>query len=460
MMLLAWMGYSMLLGALAYAAASALEHFAAVASVPRRFFWAAAVVCVAVAPVIFATRARPVDAATSIEVRPGGDATIAATTPFTASLGPRAIARSSISAESIARYVWLTLSLGYLALIARAAVSLHRRSRRWPSVQLDETRVLIAGDVGPAVVGAIQPRIIIPQWTLSLESNTRRLMLRHETEHVRARDPLLLFGATLVLVVFPWNPMLWALVARLRLAIEIDCDRRVLAAADEPLEYGRLLLMVSARPAVRLPLAASLTERRSLLERRIKAMTSTTPRHPRLLSAACIAIALVAVTAAARAPRPAPFPRAASPAPAALAQTVTPTTKDLPLLAQARVPVATDEKRSIPKVVRAVPPMVIRKTVDTEATSRARGGSAGSDSAAGTMHVEVTKAALSFPRYSIDYTAKETGLRDMQLEMPGFNQAALGTLIDLSAAESVRLRTFLSGEVGSGTLYVYVVRLR
>jgi hypothetical protein len=76
------------------------------------------------------------------------------------------------------------------------------------------------------------------------------------------------------------------------------------------------------------------------------------------------------------------------------------------------------------------------------------------------MHVEVTKRRTSLPSYSLDYIAKETGLRDLQLDMPGFNQAVLGTLIDLSAAESVRLRTFHPGEIGSGSLYVYVVRLR
>jgi beta-lactamase regulating signal transducer with metallopeptidase domain len=534
MMLLAWMGYSMLLGAIAYAAAYALDHFAGAANIPRRFFWAGALVCVAIAPVVFATRVQPTEVAASTAPRPSADATIGAATPLSPTLVARATARAGISAESIARAVWLALSLGYLALIARAAISVHRRSRRWPSVQLDETRVLVAADVGPAVVGAIQPRIVIPQWTLSLEPNARSLMLLHETEHVRARDPLLLFGATLALVVFPWNPMLWALVARLRLAIEIDCDRRVLRAADQPLEYGRLLLMVSARPALRIPLAASLTERRSLLERRITAMTSATPRHPRLLSTACISIALVAVTAAARAPRPAPFPRSASSAPHAPAPVATPTPPVSPPQATPRVVAVA--KPVAPVVVRVNQPIVVRANVDTLTMSQirqmiadhqaaalvgdpgstkitlvvdangayvtslaeagtisielshggaggagggrgARGGGgadaiAGSNRAelrargslvsdsAGTMHVEVTKRPESFPRYMIDYVAKETGLRDVRLDMPGFNQAALGTLIDLSAAESVRLRTFHPGEIGSGSLYVYVVRLR
>jgi hypothetical protein len=62
-MLLAWMAYSMLLGALAYAAASAFDHVAAAAPFARRFGWAAAVLCVALVPVILATRVQPMDAA-------------------------------------------------------------------------------------------------------------------------------------------------------------------------------------------------------------------------------------------------------------------------------------------------------------------------------------------------------------------------------------------------------------
>ena len=519
MMLIAWMGYSMLLGAFVYAAASALDRAAEAASVVRRFIWASALACVASAPVIFASRA-PSPAATSIAAQPS---TVAVERRASLPTVARVSARSGISSESIARYVWFTLSLGYLALIARAAIALRRRSRQWPSVVLDEMRVLVADDVGPAVVGAIRPRIIIPQWTLSLEANARRLMLRHEAEHVRARDPLLLFVATLVLIAFPWNPLLWALVARLRLAIEIDCDHRVLTASAQPLEYGRLLLMVSARPALRLPLAASLTERRSLLERRIKAMTSTTPRHPRLLSIACIAIALVAVTAAARAPRPAPFRRAVTLAPVSPALVVTSATPVLPS-PQEKPPVAAAAKHAPTKasIVRTnddtLTTAQIRQLIadhqaaaivgdpsstkvtlvvdangayvtslaeagavviegrggagdggrgargsagmDAVSGGRARGGSGISDSTSGVMHVEVTKRAASLPRYTVDYTAKETGLREVQLDMPGFNQAALGTLIDLSAAESVRLRTFHPGEIGSGSLYVYVVRLR
>ncbi|UUZ52386.1 hypothetical protein LP419_22985 [Massilia sp. H-1] len=45
-----------------------------------------------------------------------------------------------------------------------------------------------------------------------------------------ARDPQLLGLALLVLVAMPWNLPMWWQLRRLRHAIEVDCDARVLAA--------------------------------------------------------------------------------------------------------------------------------------------------------------------------------------------------------------------------------------
>ena len=146
--------------------------------------------------------------------------------------------------------------------------------------------MLVSPAVGPAVVGALAPRVVIPQWALSLDAPARALMLRHEREHIRARDPLLLLGGALATTFAPWNAALWLIVRRLRLAIEIDCDQRVLRASAQRREYGELLLTVGARQSAPLPFATSLAERRPFLERRIRAMTTTSPRYPRLVSAA------------------------------------------------------------------------------------------------------------------------------------------------------------------------------
>jgi beta-lactamase regulating signal transducer with metallopeptidase domain len=109
------------------------------------------------------------------------------------------------------------------------------------------TPVLLAPAIGPAVVGALRPTIVVPEWSLDLSDEQRALMLAHEREHVRARDPLVLHAAAMVALLMPWNVAAWWLNRRLRLAVELDCDARVLAGGRDARSYGALLLDVCAR---------------------------------------------------------------------------------------------------------------------------------------------------------------------------------------------------------------------
>ena len=56
---------------------------------------------------------------------------------------------------------------------------------------------------------------------------------RHVLEASHGRDPLVLHAAALLALVTPWNLALWWLNRRLRLAVELDCDARVLAGKLE-----------------------------------------------------------------------------------------------------------------------------------------------------------------------------------------------------------------------------------
>jgi len=193
----------------------------------------------------------------------------------------------------------------YALIFVRGAMTLRRRRRQWRRSEIDGVSVLVSEDIGPAVVGVFRPCIVIPEWALTLDPPARALMLRHDAEHVAARDSLALAAATFCTVAVPWNAAVWAIVRRLRLAIELDCDRRVLLETTGARAYAELLLTVgSRRPASRV-LGASLAERYGLLEQRIKAMTPTPSRHPRLLAASLVVAAMAVTTAAVRAPRPA-----------------------------------------------------------------------------------------------------------------------------------------------------------
>ena len=100
----------------------------------------------------------------------------------------------------------------------------------------------------------------------------RSMVFRHEREHIAAGDLLVLRAAFFLLSLAPWNLPLWWFLRRLRLALEMDCDARVLKGGADLKAYGESLLFVSEhRP--RTPLAGTaLTETVSQLERRIQFM--------------------------------------------------------------------------------------------------------------------------------------------------------------------------------------------
>ncbi len=310
--MLAWMLYATAVGAIVAGASFALEGLAAIWGLPRRAVWVAGIAIAAVVPPALAFRRAP-----ARRVAASGVQRVSIPFGATAAGGPAAanapmpLRRERLTIDPAwdrgAMLVWVGASIILLGVLARTFIVVRRHRRSWRESEVDGHRVLIAGDAGPAVVGAINPRIVLPAWALTLADEERRMMLRHEAEHVRAGDPVLLLASAIVVALLPWNPALWLLVRRLRLAIEIDCDRRVLQAVDAPREYGMLLLAVGARHGTSLPLAASLAERQPLLERRIVAMTSLRPERPLIASLPLAAVLAAAGVVAAQTPTPPPL---------------------------------------------------------------------------------------------------------------------------------------------------------
>ena len=87
--------------------------------------------------------------------------------------------------------------------------------------------------------------MLVPQWVLALPGPQRQYVVRHEEEHRRAHDARLLFVASLPLILMPWNLAVWWQLRRLCLAVEMDCDNRVVAALGDATAYGELLLKVA-----------------------------------------------------------------------------------------------------------------------------------------------------------------------------------------------------------------------
>jgi hypothetical protein len=91
---------------------------------------------------------------------------------------------------------------------------------------------------------------------------------------------------------------------RLRAAVEMDCDRRVLAHGIAPKEYGSLLVDMGERMLAGTVPVAALAESRSLTKRRLVAMLSQRPRFATLKSLAFLALGAIVAAGATRAPRP------------------------------------------------------------------------------------------------------------------------------------------------------------
>ncbi|MDE2876649.1 MAG: M56 family metallopeptidase [Gemmatimonadota bacterium] len=174
---------------------------------------------------------------------------------------------------------WLALSAG-LALWALVGIGkLHRRRRAWNPGELLSHPVLWSRDTGPAIVGLFRPRVVLPGWVADVDPPKQGLILAHEEEHRRTGDGILRFAMAALLIAVPWNPFLWLHYRRLCLAIELDCDHRVVKRLpDRRWLYGDLLVRVGARDGLRPGFApTAFAERRSFLERRIGRLLSEGP---------------------------------------------------------------------------------------------------------------------------------------------------------------------------------------
>jgi hypothetical protein len=129
------------------------------------------------------------------------------------------------------------------------------------------------------------------------------LVIAHERSHLAAYDTQLLTIAVCLLACMPWNPMLWWQLRRLRLAIETDCDARVLSLGYPIAPYSETLITVGERQSASYAMAMARYGSKSFLEQRIHNMLRKKTRHARVsaLALACLGVGL-AVCAAEVAP--------------------------------------------------------------------------------------------------------------------------------------------------------------
>lgn len=202
--------------------------------------------------------------------------------------------------------LWGGLSLVLALRWGVAHARLRTRSRRWRRGEVVGRPVCITDGAGPGLLGVFRTEVVLPPWVLALPEEDQALVLAHEEEHRRRRDPALLGLARLLVVLFPWNLPLWWMGGRMREAVELDCDRGVARRHPQAIRrYAELLLLAASRPgasprglAVAAPLA-SFADRTAPLHRRILMLTRRT-EHRRPLrtlfpGGAALALALLAL---------------------------------------------------------------------------------------------------------------------------------------------------------------------
>lgn len=297
-MIALWMAYATLIAALAGLAAAALEPFARAQRVPLRWLWISAIAASMIVSVAVAIRPATIQRETADGA--------AKSLPLEAAPRTSAPEQSTLSLDRVLLWSWGAGATLVVVGVVMALWQLARLRRRATSTELEGVAIALTQRVGPGAAPFGSPRIFVPTWATALERRAMRLLVLHEREHLRAGDPRLLLAVTLVAALLPWNLALWWCVRRLRCAMEIDCDARVLAIDRDVQSYGDLLLRVAShRSQPRLTALLTFAESSSPLERRIRTMTERRSLHP-LRASALGAVAVAAIAVACETPPPPP----------------------------------------------------------------------------------------------------------------------------------------------------------
>lgn len=325
-------GYALLIAAFVALTAWFAERILASLHAPRRFAWIAALALSIAVPAWNLVGALPDQSPFQIPVPSPAPAAL---TPA-AALAPAAAAAPATSAARVSRrgtrargtggraglahrlwtrklygllqmafgIAWAVLTAALLARLLLASRRLHERARPWPVRRIDGTEVRMSEDLGPAVLGVMRPRIVVPRWFEQEPPARRALVLAHEREHLAAHDGRWLLAGAFLVALVPWNAPLWWQWRRLRFAVEVDCDARVLRRGEEPQAYGSALVEVAARTQPSPRGATGVFERQSQLERRLRIVLAAPKRWWRYAAAPLYLLMALSALAAATFPAP------------------------------------------------------------------------------------------------------------------------------------------------------------
>jgi beta-lactamase regulating signal transducer with metallopeptidase domain len=277
--MLAWMVYVLVVSLALSAAALAVEKAALARRASTRWVWGLAILAslllpMAISSISSGSPAAPVAVGPAVSHsnfplrRPTSDE-LSPAIWVSDSAGPAA---ASPDTNVLLERVWFFSSLTMLTILFASAAQLNWRKRRWERGTILGVPVYVNETIGPAIVGLLRPRIVVPFWLMDETAEKKTLVIAHEQSHIEARDAQLLSIAVFLLAAMPWNLPLWWQLHRLRRAVELDCDARVLRRGHDVRRYGETLIAVGEKQSVNITVVAAMSESKSFLEQRIRTM--------------------------------------------------------------------------------------------------------------------------------------------------------------------------------------------
>jgi len=210
--------------------------------------------------------------------------------------------------------VWLLGAAAFTVRIAMGHFRIRRLLRRTDAIEDAEWTALLAevsAQLGlrrpvelrrsretdvPLTYGVLRPVVVLPGEFTEWSAERRRVVLLHESIHIKRLDALFSLMAQLSCAAYWFHPLAWLAMARFRKEQEQSCDDAVVVAGMKQSIYAEHLVDLARRlSAARriLPAALSMADR-CTLERRVHALLDPRRNRRALNRKLCVA-ALAAI---------------------------------------------------------------------------------------------------------------------------------------------------------------------
>jgi len=182
--------------------------------------------------------------------------------------------------------------------------------------EFSSRRVLRAtrADVGPALVGAWRPCIVLPaDFEQRYDTAEQRLILAHEDMHARRGDGWWCLLARAVAALFWFHPLAWWALSALRHDQELACDAAVLREHGEYRRSYANAMLKTQLAAFALPVGCSWSPRHPVTERIAMLKMPIPNRLPRIVGRITLMAIILGVSVSIYAAHPASRTYAATP---------------------------------------------------------------------------------------------------------------------------------------------------